>query len=137
MVVCVHEKSQIPALNRTLPTLPMGLGYVEGYTHDLIRHARGRCSPPGDIVTGEVFGLCRGNRSRRRGFSGQHLLELRRASMMRMAPLLRSRKPVNVSQRIVGADFCYRGDTCGVGPRQGRPLPGAQWGVCIVIWRAE
>ena len=38
MVLCVDEKSQIQALNRTQPTLPMGLGYVEGYTHDYIRH---------------------------------------------------------------------------------------------------
>ena len=35
MVLCVDEKSQIQALNRTQPTLPMGLGYAEGYTHDL------------------------------------------------------------------------------------------------------
>ena len=34
MVLCVDEKSQIQALNRTQPTLPMGLGYAEGYTHD-------------------------------------------------------------------------------------------------------
>ena len=38
MVLCVDEKSQIQALNRTQPTLPMGLGYVEGYTHDYVRH---------------------------------------------------------------------------------------------------
>ena len=30
LVVCVDEKSQIQALNRTQPVLPMGLGYVEG-----------------------------------------------------------------------------------------------------------
>ena len=31
MVLCVDEKSQIQALNRTQPTLPLALGYVEGY----------------------------------------------------------------------------------------------------------
>lgn len=36
MVLCVDEKSQIQALNRTQPTLPMGLGYAEGYTHDYV-----------------------------------------------------------------------------------------------------
>ena len=47
MVLCVDEKSQIQALNRTQPTLPMGLGYVEGYTHDYVRAtARRRCLPP-------------------------------------------------------------------------------------------
>ena len=34
LVLCVDEKSQIQALNRTQPVLPMGLGYVEGITHD-------------------------------------------------------------------------------------------------------
>ena len=55
LVLCVDEKSQIQALSRTQPTLPMGLGYAEGYTHDSVRHGtttlfaaldspRGRCS---------------------------------------------------------------------------------------------
>ena len=29
MVLCVDEKTQIQALDRTQPLLPMGLGYVE------------------------------------------------------------------------------------------------------------
>ena len=37
-VLCVDEKSQIQALERTQPMLPMGLGYVEGVTHDYRRH---------------------------------------------------------------------------------------------------
>ena len=38
MVLCVDEKSQIQALDRTQTLLPMGLGYVEGVTHDYTRH---------------------------------------------------------------------------------------------------
>lgn len=38
MVLCVDEKSQVQALDRTQPLLPMGLGYVEGVTHDYVRH---------------------------------------------------------------------------------------------------
>jgi putative transposase len=38
IVLCVDEKSQCQALERTQPMLPMGLGYVEGVTHDYIRH---------------------------------------------------------------------------------------------------
>ena len=38
MVMCVDEKSQCQALERTQPMLPMGLGYVEGITHDYVRH---------------------------------------------------------------------------------------------------
>ena len=33
LVLCVDEKSQVQALERTQPVLPMGLGYVEGVTH--------------------------------------------------------------------------------------------------------
>ncbi len=38
MVLCVDENTQIQALNRTQPLLPMILGSVEGVTHDTIRH---------------------------------------------------------------------------------------------------
>ncbi len=38
VVLCVDEKSQCQALERTQPALPLGLGYVEGYTHDYVRH---------------------------------------------------------------------------------------------------
>jgi hypothetical protein len=38
LVLCVDEKSQMQALERTQPVLPMGLGYVEGVTHDYYRH---------------------------------------------------------------------------------------------------
>jgi len=38
LVLCVDEKSQCQDLERTQPVLPMGLGYVEGITHDCVRH---------------------------------------------------------------------------------------------------
>src|SRR3989304_3434288 len=38
LVLSVDEKSQIQALERSQPVLPMGLGYVEGVTHNYIRH---------------------------------------------------------------------------------------------------
>ena len=59
IVLCVDEKSQIQALNRTQPTLPMGLGYAEGYTHDYVRHGTTTLFAALDIATGEVFGQCR------------------------------------------------------------------------------
>ena len=58
MVLCVDEKSQIQALNRTQPTLPMGLGYAEGYTHDYVRHGTTTLFAALDIATGQVFGHC-------------------------------------------------------------------------------
>ena len=57
MVLCVDEKSQIQALNRTQPTLPMGLGYVEGYTHDYVRH--GTTTLFAALATGRVLAQCR------------------------------------------------------------------------------
>lgn len=36
LVICVDEKSQCQALERAQPMLPMGLGYVEGVSHDYI-----------------------------------------------------------------------------------------------------
>jgi len=38
LVLCLDEKSQVQALERTQPLLPMGFGYVEGVTHDYNRH---------------------------------------------------------------------------------------------------
>ena len=37
-MLCVDEKSQCQALERTQPMLPLGLGYVEDVTHDYVRH---------------------------------------------------------------------------------------------------
>lgn len=38
LVLCVDEKSQIQALNRTQPALPLSFGYSETRTHDYVRH---------------------------------------------------------------------------------------------------
>lgn len=59
LVLCVDEKSQIQALNRTQPVLPMGLGYVEGVTHDYVRHGTTTLFAALDIVTGAVFTECK------------------------------------------------------------------------------
>jgi putative transposase len=59
LVLCVDEKSQIQALNRTQPVLPMGLGYVEGITHDYVRHGTTTLFAALDIATGAVFTKCK------------------------------------------------------------------------------
>jgi putative transposase len=38
LVICVDEKTQCQALERTQPGLPMGLGHAQTITHDYIRH---------------------------------------------------------------------------------------------------
>jgi putative transposase len=59
LVLCVDEKSQIQALDRTQPMLPMGLGYVEGVTHDYIRHGTTTLFAALNIANGEVIGQCK------------------------------------------------------------------------------
>lgn len=59
MVLCVDEKSQIQALDRTQPILPMGLGYVEGVTHTYERHGTTTLFAALDIATGTVITACK------------------------------------------------------------------------------
>ena len=58
VVLCVDEKSQIQALDRTQPLLPMGLGYVEGVTHDYERHGTTTLFAAPDIANGRVLTKC-------------------------------------------------------------------------------
>ena len=59
VVLCVDEKSQIQALERTQPMLPMGLGYVEGVTHDYRRHGTMTLFVALDTAKGTVLTQCR------------------------------------------------------------------------------
>src|SRR3984893_9134563 len=59
LVLCVDEKSQIQALERTQPVLPMGLGYVEGVTHDYYRHGTTTLFAALDTLDGKVITLCK------------------------------------------------------------------------------
>lgn len=58
MVLCVDEKSQIQALDRTQPLLPMRPGQVERRTHDYVRHGTTSLFAALDIKTGNVIGQC-------------------------------------------------------------------------------
>lgn len=58
MILSVDEKSQCQALERTQPVLPMGLGYLEGVTHEYIRHGTLTLFAALDIATGEVISQC-------------------------------------------------------------------------------
>ncbi len=59
LVLCVDEKSQVQALERTQPVLPMGLGYVEGITHDYIRHGTTTLFAALDVANGTVLTQCK------------------------------------------------------------------------------
>jgi len=56
MVLCVDEKSQIQALDRTQPLLPLAPGIAERRTHDYKRHGTTTLFAALDIATGEVIG---------------------------------------------------------------------------------
>jgi putative transposase len=59
LVLCVDEKSQVQALERSQPVLPMGLGYVEGVTHNYFRHGTTTLFAALDIANGTVLGQCK------------------------------------------------------------------------------
>jgi transposase len=56
LVLCADEKSQIQALDRTQPTLPMRPGQVERRTHDYKRHGTTSLFAALDVATGKVIG---------------------------------------------------------------------------------
>ncbi|MCP4168483.1 MAG: IS630 family transposase [Chloroflexi bacterium] len=56
MVLSVDEKTQIQALDRTQPMLPLKPGQIERRTHDYKRHGTASLYAAFDIATGEVIG---------------------------------------------------------------------------------
>src|SRR5436189_1680695 len=58
IVLCVDEKSQVQALDRTAPTLPMRLGVPERQTHDYVRHGTTTLFAALEIATGRVEQVC-------------------------------------------------------------------------------
>jgi transposase len=58
LVLCVDEKSQIQALDRTQPLLPLRPGQVERRTHDYKRHGTTSLFAALDVKTGKIIGAC-------------------------------------------------------------------------------
>src|SRR6266404_2669488 len=58
LVLCVDEKSQIQALDRTRPILPLRAGLPERQTHDYKRHGTTTLFAAFNIMTGKVIGSC-------------------------------------------------------------------------------
>ena len=58
LVLCVDEKSQIQALDRTQPMLPMRPGQPARRTHDYKRHGTTSLFAALDVATGRVIGEC-------------------------------------------------------------------------------
>jgi transposase len=58
IVLCVDEKSQIQALDRTAPMLPMQPGLPERRTHDYVRHGTTTLFAALEIATGTITAAC-------------------------------------------------------------------------------
>lgn len=58
VVLCVDEKSQVQALDRSQPILPMRPTQAERRTHDYYRHGTTSLFAALDIATGKVIGRC-------------------------------------------------------------------------------
>jgi transposase len=58
LVLCVDEKSQIQALDREQPVLPMMPGMPERQTHNYLRHGTTSLFAALDVATGFVIGKC-------------------------------------------------------------------------------
>jgi transposase len=58
LVLCVDEKSQIQALDRTQPGLPLKKGRGQTMTHDYKRNGTATLFAALNTLNGEVFGLC-------------------------------------------------------------------------------
>ena len=58
LVLCVDEKSQIQALDRTRPLLPLRPGQAERRSHDYVRHGTTSLFAALDARTGQVIGQC-------------------------------------------------------------------------------
>src|SRR3954452_25065760 len=59
VVLCVDEKSQIQALNRTQKVLPLQPDHNEQRTHDYVRHGTTTLFAALEVATGKVTGLCK------------------------------------------------------------------------------
>lgn len=58
LVLCVDEKTQIQALDRTQPILPMRPGQAERRSHDYTRHGTTTLFAALDVASGEIIGEC-------------------------------------------------------------------------------
>jgi len=58
VVLCVDEKSQVQALDRTAPILPLRPGIPEKQTHDYVRHGTTTLFAALEVATGKVTDAC-------------------------------------------------------------------------------
>ncbi|MET9882895.1 IS630 family transposase [Streptomyces sp. NPDC006430] len=64
VVLSIDEKTQIQALDRTQPVLPVAFGAGEKRTHDYVRHGTTNLFAALNVHTGRVTGECKASRNR-------------------------------------------------------------------------
>jgi hypothetical protein len=62
IVLSLDEKTQVQALDRTQPLLPIAFDATEKRTHDYVRHGTTNLFAALNVATGEVLGECRPSR---------------------------------------------------------------------------
>jgi transposase len=92
LVLCVDEKSQIQALDRTAPILPLRPGLPERQTHDYKRHGTTTLFAAFNILNGKVIGTCQ-DRHRSREF-------------VRFLNHLESQLPVDQEIHLIMDNYC-------------------------------
>jgi len=63
VVLSIDEKTQVQALDRTQPMLPIAFGASEKRTHDYVRHGTTNLFAALNVGTGEVYGECKTTRN--------------------------------------------------------------------------
>ncbi|HWJ52901.1 MAG TPA: hypothetical protein VNT24_05950 [Propionibacteriaceae bacterium] len=69
VVLSIDEKTQVQALDRTQPVLPIDFAKTEKRTHDYVRHGTTNLFAALDTATGEVLGECYSRVAAPRSFS--------------------------------------------------------------------
>lgn len=85
VVLSIDEKTQVQALDRTQPTLPLDFGKTARQTHDYVRHGTTNLFAALNVNTGEVFGECKQTRN------GQDFLDF-----LKKAVKPHAEKPIHV-----------------------------------------
>ena len=94
LVLCVDEKSQIQALDRTQPLLPMRPGQVERRTHDYTRHRTLSLFAALEVATGKVIGRCFAQQHAAGGIHTHQLAPERGKVQIRLQDVLLAPAPV-------------------------------------------
>src|SRR5512135_88324 len=63
VVLSVDEKTQLQALDRTQPLLPISVGAAEKRTHDYVRHGTTNLFAALNVTSGDVYGECHPTRA--------------------------------------------------------------------------